>query len=97
MTQTANTNDADFLALDIAILGQRTPDCDTSAQHGCGFSIADAVGDLDGEVGWSAAVVGITSVGFAPVWVFAVVCSDVAFCAVVFVSFNALFAIEART
>jgi len=48
-------------------------------------------------VGWGTAVVGITSVRFAAVWVFAVVGSDVSLGAVVLVSFDALFAVEART
>lgn len=97
VSKAANTNDTDFLVLDITVLGQRTPDCDTSAQHGRSFSVADAVGDLNGEVGWGTAVVGITSVRFAAVWVFAVVGSDVSLGAVVLVSFDALFAVEART
>jgi hypothetical protein len=64
MTKSSNTNDTDVLGgSSCSVLLQRRVDGGTTAKHGCGLGGIERIGDMDGKVGWSPPLVGVTSLG----------------------------------
>ena len=96
VAQPAEADDANFLAGAATVLLERCVDGNPATEHGCRVFGGNVVGDLEDEVGWGAAVVGVSTVGLAAVSVFAVVRADHSVAAMVFHAVGALLAVRAK-
>jgi hypothetical protein len=73
------------------------PNGDTTAEHRRCLCRAYTIGNLDSEVCRSSAVVSISTKGLRSVWIFSVVCPNIAFTAVLLLTIGAILTVQAGT